>query len=210
MVDGNVERVMSRVFRTETPFPDAKKETSELVEGQLDQSRPGEFAQAMMDLGATICTPKNPACAICPINNSCLSFGTVDIERFPIKRPKKKKPTRRGAAFVISNPNSEVWLCKRPMEGLLAGMTQVPTSDWNSNQDGATGKEAAPFGGEWQQVGVARHTFTHFHLELEVWAARVDAKPTISGWWCPETSLDEEALPNVMRKVLTVALGNKV
>ena len=206
VVDGNVERVVARVFRITTPFPNAKKNAAELVAAQLDQTRPGEFAQAMMDLGATLCTPKGPRCNACPISHICMSSEAGDVEQFPVKRPKKKKPTRRGAAFVIVDQGNNVWLCKRPMSGLLAGMTQVPTTDWNSNRNGATGKAAAPVGGEWQSVGTIRHTFTHFHLELEVWKLRIDHTPRIGGWWCNIGSIDNEALPSVMQKAVKFAL----
>ncbi|MEM7215148.1 MAG: NUDIX domain-containing protein, partial [Pseudomonadota bacterium] len=123
-------------------------------------------------------------------------------ENYPIKIPKAKKPTRKGAAFVITNSKDQVFLCKRGEHGLLAGMTQVPTTDWNSRNDGATGIATAPADASWQNRGTVRHTFTHFHLELEVWsAAGIESMP-INGWWCEQAGLDGEALPTVMRKVL--------
>ena len=210
VIDGNIERVMTRMFRLETPVPKVKKPIAELLVEHLDHDRPGEFAQAMMDLGATICSPKSPKCSICPVSRWCGSFGKNDVERFPVKKPKKKKPVRKGAAFVIFNRANNIWLCKRPMKGLLAGMTQVPTTDWNSTQDGETGFEAAPTKTDWHFAGTAKHTFTHFHLELEVWTGAIDDTPPIDGWWCDQQSLKDQALPNVMNKVIDRALANKV
>lgn len=205
VMDGNVERVMSRRYRIETPLPKAKPEIKELLGSVLDPAKPGEFAQAMMDLGATICTPKRPACALCPINEDCSSFKTGDAERFPIKLPKPEKPTRKGAAFVIENANGEIFLCKRSDTGLLAGMTQVPTTDWNAKTDGATGENAVPFAANWKHKGSVRHTFTHFHLELEVWhTKRIKALP-FDGWWRDRSKLTDEALPKVMHKVIAIS-----
>ena len=161
VLDGNVERVMARHYRIETPIPQAKPEIKTLLESVLDQKKPGEFAQAMMDLGATICTPKRPACVLCPINADCDGYSKGEAERFPIKVPKPEKPTRKGAAFIIRNDKGQVFLCKRGDKGLLAGMTQVPTTNWNAREDGATGSHAAPLKAVWKQIGLAKHTFTH-------------------------------------------------
>ncbi len=206
VVDGNVERVVSRHNRIEDEFPKAKGLVKDILSRALDAQKPGEFAQAMMDLGATICTPKNPDCARCPINDDCRAFENGDQARFPRKQPKKAKPLRRGAAFVIRNSENQVFLCKRSESGLLAGMTQVPTTDWSASTDGETGENSLPFAANWRQRGIARHTFTHFHLELEVWEAnQVEQHPT-EGWWSNPADLKSEALPTVMRKVLTQAL----
>ncbi len=206
VLDGNVERVMSRHKRIETFFPDAKAETKILLGDILDRERPGEFAQATMDLGATICTPKRPACSLCPINADCQGFKNGDAENYPYKKPKAHKPTLKGAAFVITNSNDEVFLCKRSDQGLLAGMTQVPTTDWNSRHDGSADTTQAPIEGNWKNTGVAKHTFTHFHLELTVWRIdNIDVVPH-QGWWCKIEKLNDEALPKVMHKVLQKAL----
>lgn len=208
VLDGNVERVMSRHRRIETYFPKAKSETKTMLGEILDQNRPGEFAQATMDLGATICTPKNPACSLCPVNEDCLGFKNGNAELFPYKKPKAVKPTRKGAAFVILNNNNEIFLCKRPEIGLLAGMTQVPTNEWNSNQDGTIDTTDAPFEADWEKAGIAKHTFTHFHLELMVWRTKVTTIEAMSGWWCKTAKLEDEALPNLMRKAIDVGLGS--
>ena len=206
VLDGNVERVMSRHRRIEAYFPEAKAETKLMLGEILDLNRPGEFAQATMDLGATICTPKRPACALCPVNEDCLGLQNGDAELFPYKKPKARKPTRKGAAFVIQNQNGDVFLCKRPQEGLLAGMTQVPTTDWNSRQDGSVDTSEAPIGAVWQKMGVAKHTFTHFHLYLTVWKTCSSRTPNLSGWWCDRNMLKDEAIPTIMRNVIKIAL----
>ncbi len=206
VLDGNVERVMARHERIETTFPAAKSETKVILAEILDTERPGEFAQATMDLGATICTPKRPACSLCPINDDCLGFKYGDAELFPYKKPKAVKPTRKGAAFVILNENDEIFLCKRPEAGLLAGMTQVPTNDWNSNQDGSTDTTDAPFQTDWENAGIAKHTFTHFHLELNVWKISGINELSIEGWWSGVEQVSQEAIPTVMQKVIQKAL----
>ena len=205
VLDGNVERVMSRHRRIETYFPDAKAETKAMLGNILDKKRPGEFAQATMDLGATICTPKRPACSLCPVNEDCKGFKNGDAELFPYKKPKKEKPTRKGAAFVMKNTKGAVFLCKRENKGLLASMTQVPTTDWNSRQDGSFDITQAPIKADWRNAGIAKHTFTHFHLELTVWATDGISYLPNDGWWCPVEQLSEEALPTVMKKVLEKA-----
>lgn len=206
VLDGNVERVMARHKRIETSFPEAKQETKAMLAEILDVERPGEFAQATMDLGATICTPKRPACSICPVNHDCLGFKNGDAELFPYKKPKAVKPTRKGAAFVILNENEEIFLCKRPETGLLAGMTQVPTNDWNSNQDGSIDTTDAPFEANWENAGIAKHTFTHFHLELNVWKVSDINELSLEGWWSSTEQVSQEALPTVMHKVIQKAL----
>ncbi len=206
VVDGNVERVMSRHQGIKTFFPEAKAETKAMLAKILDRDRPGEFAQATMDLGATICTPKKPTCSLCPINEDCLGFKNDNAELFPYKKPKALKPTRKGAAFVIQNDNNEIFLCKRPEAGLLAGMTQVPTNAWNSNQDANEDTTDAPFVADWTHAGVAKHTFTHFHLELTVWKTHQIMTPKIAGWWCNINNIAEEAIPKIMLKVIKTAL----
>jgi len=206
VVDGNVERVISRHRKIETRFPEAKAETKSLVTGMLDHAKPGEFAQATMDLGATICSPKRPACSLCPVNADCKGFENGNAELFPFKQQKAEKPTRRGAAYVMFNSDGDVFLCKRQNTGLLAGMTQVPTNAWNSRQDGSTGAEEAPSSAQWKKCGIAKHTFTHFHLELTVWSARDVEKVNLKGWWCPVDAVYGEAMPKIMLKVVETAL----
>ena len=208
VVDGNVERVIARHRRIEAFFPEAKQLTKNLLNEVLDRETPGEFAQAIMDLGATICTPKRPSCSLCPVNDDCIALTNGDVESFPLKRPKPIKPTRKGAAFVMRNKRGEIFLMKREEHGLLGQMTQVPTTNWTSRRDGQTESSAGPVMADWKKQGIAKHTFTHFHLQLTVWLAEdVDTVP-VDGWWCSEQDLLDEALPTAMKKVLALALNS--
>lgn len=207
VVDGNVERVVTRLDAIDTALPRAKPEVRAVVAGMLDADRPGDFAQAMMDLGATICTPKRPACLHCPLRQDCRALATGDPERFPVKAPRKDKPKRVGAAFVLVRPDGAVLLEKRGGTGLLAGMTQVPTTGWTARVDGETGREAAPFQTfDWVRCGTVAHVFTHFSLDLTVWRASGDLAPRAGQWWSPPDKLAGEALPTVMKKAIGCAL----
>lgn len=206
VVDGNIERVFSRIFEIETPLPLAKAEIRAAVGEATPIDRPGDFAQALMDLGATICTPKRPACVLCPLSGLCLAHATGRQEVFPVKPAKKDKPVRRGAAFVAERQDGAVLLVKRPDKGLLGGMSGLPTTNWTVRGDGATGREAAPFEGDWQAKGVISHVFTHFELRLEVFHAVVTRKPQSSEWWSVRRDLPGEALPTVMKKAIAAAL----
>jgi A/G-specific adenine glycosylase len=207
VIDGNVERVMSRLFAIDRPVAETKGEIRRLVETLVPAARPGDFAQAMMDLGATICSPKRPACMMCPIRDDCAALRTGDPERFPVKSIKADKPTRRGAAFVAVGPHGAVLLRKRPEAGLLGGMTEVPGSAWTARIDGATTPDAAPFRADWRFSGQIIHVFTHFALELDVYAAKVEERPAPPGaWWSAPADLPFEALPTVMKKAIEAAL----
>ncbi|MGN6548820.1 MAG: A/G-specific adenine glycosylase [Pararhizobium sp.] len=207
VVDGNVERVVSRLGAIGTPLPGAKPLIRAAVAAMTPADHPGDFAQAMMDLGATICTPKRPACALCPLNTHCRALELGEPEDFPRKTAKAEKPERRGAAFVAIDPEGAVYLMRRAGTGLLAGMTEVPTNGWTARQDGATEADAAPFPADWRRAGTVRHVFTHFSLDLEVYAATLAARPhTDAGWWVPAAALSGEALPTVMKKAIAAAL----
>ncbi|WP_299811152.1 A/G-specific adenine glycosylase [uncultured Roseibium sp.] len=211
VVDGNVERVLSRYFRIETPLPDAKPEIKARMAELTPQARPGDFAQAVMDLGATLCTPRRPACALCPWMTGCQAHASGVAETLPRKAPKKQKPTRYGAAFVAVDKNTgAVLLRRRPPSGLLGGMTEVPGTVWSEvfdREDAATG---APFPAAWtRRTAEVKHTFTHFHLRLDVFRADLEESgaPVLKdAWWSEPETLDGEALPTVMRKVLALAL----
>ena len=224
-VDGNIERVVSRLFAVEQPLPQAKPVIQELATTLLgeisageetsragdDKCRAGDSAQALMDLGASICTPKKPACSLCPLNDGCAARGRGDQETFPRKAPKKTGKLRRGAAFVVTR-GDELLVRSRPEKGLLGGMTEVPGSDWRVGQDDDEALKQAPgiSGVTWRRkVGVVTHVFTHFPLELVVYVAQAPARARISKdmRWVPIATLDGEALPNVMRKVIAHALG---
>lgn len=210
-VDGNIERVVSRQFAVEEELPQAKPRIQELAATLLADSRAGDSAQALMDLGASICTPKKPACSLCPLNEDCTARHQGTQETFPRKAPKKSGTLRRGAAFVVTR-GGELLVRSRPEKGLLGGMTEVPGSDWLAGQDDATAKRQAPeLKGlsRWQrQVGVVTHVFTHFPLELVVYVAKAEARTRAPEGmrWVPTATLAGEALPNVMRKVIAHAL----
>src|SRR5580700_1839502 len=178
-VDGNIERVVSRLFAVEEPLPQAKPLIQQLATTLLgtsragdEESRAGDSAQALMDLGASICTPKKPACALCPLNDGCAARKRGDQESFPRKAPKKTGALRRGAAFVVTR-GDELLVRTRPEKGLLGGMTEVPMSDWLAAQDDEDALKQAPrLSGvtRWhRKVGVVTHVFTHFPLELVVY-----------------------------------------
>ena len=210
VVDGNVERVFSRLHAVETPLPKAKEEIKALVVQALPAARPGDFAQACMDLGATICTPKRPSCLHCPVRSFCAAQKDHDPETFPVKPAKKQKPLRLGAAYVVTSKAGAVLLEKRVSKGLLANMAQVPTTDWNARKDGATDLSGAPTTKtKWRECGEINHVFTHFSLRLTVWkTATADGaiEPGTTQWWSGADKLQDEALPTVMKKVIACAL----
>ncbi|WP_018239059.1 A/G-specific adenine glycosylase [Ensifer sp. BR816] len=207
VLDGNVERVISRLYAIETPLPAAKPEMRRLVSELTPSDRPGDFAQAMMDLGATICTPKRPACSLCPFRSGCRALTVADPETFPRKAAKKERPLRLGAAFVAIDNSNAVYLRKRAETGLLGGMTEVPGTDWTARRDGETSIEAQPFAAGWESCGTVTHVFTHFELRLSVYRAKVaNAVAGGEGWWEPIASLKAQALPTVMKKAITQAI----
>lgn len=207
VMDGNVERVMSRLYEIRTPLPDSKPEIRSFLEDLVPVERPGDFAQAMMDLGATICTPKRPRCMLCPLRDDCRAILSGDPELLPVKGAKAEKPLRRGAAYVAIRDDGAILLRTRPEKGLLGGMSEVPTTGWTARIDGDTGADSAPFPAEWLRAGSISHVFTHFSLELDVYRAEVGPLPTPDGWWwSPVSAVNDEALPTVMKKVIESAI----
>ncbi|MCC8951024.1 A/G-specific adenine glycosylase [Bradyrhizobium sp. Arg62] len=210
-VDGNIERVVSRLYAIEEALPQAKPLIKEMAATLLGPSRAGDSAQALMDLGATICTPKKPACALCPLNDDCAARTRGDQETFPRKAPKKSGILRRGAAFVVTR-GGELLVRSRPEKGLLGGMTEVPGSQWLAGQEEAAALAQAPdLKGvtRWhRKAGVVTHVFTHFPLELVVYTASVPPRSRAPDGmrWVPVATLDSEAFPNVMRKVIAHGL----
>ena len=211
-VDGNIERVVSRLYAVEEPLPQAKPRIEELAATLLGESRAGDSAQALMDLGSSICTPKKPACALCPLNDDCAARLRGDQEAFPRKAPKKTGTLRRGAAFIVTR-GDELLVRTRPEKGLLGGMTEVPGSEWLAGQDDkAALKQAPALKGvtRWhRKAGVVTHVFTHFPLELVVYTAKLAARTRAPEGmrWVPIATLADEALPNVMRKAIAHGLG---
>jgi A/G-specific adenine glycosylase len=211
-VDGNIERVVSRLFAVEEPMPQAKPLIQKLAATLLGPSRAGDSAQALMDLGSSICTPKKPACVLCPLNDDCAALSRGDQEIFPRKAPKKSGTLRRGAAFIVTR-GDELLVRTRAEKGLLGGMTEVPGSDWLAGQDDkAALKQAPALKGieKWhRKTGVVTHVFTHFPLELVIYTAKVSARTRAPEGmrWVPIATLAGEALPNVMRKAIAHGLG---
>jgi len=204
VVDGNVERVITRVFALETPLPAAKPAIRALLDPLTPQNRPGDFAQAMMDLGATICTPKTPACALCPLTDFCQARKTGRMSDFPVKAMKKPRPIRYGTAFLAYDDKGRLLLRTRPPKGLLANMAEIPTSDWLVAE--STGA-SPPFPATWQRLnGEVRHVFTHFELRLGVMRAlnvpATTAPPSCR--WVARDALAQEPLPTLMKKVIAV------
>ena len=205
VVDGNVERVMARFFAVTDPLPKSKTHLKECAASLVDADRPGDYAQGLMDLGATICAPRNPSCMLCPVAKNCAGRKQGIAADLPKKMKKKKIPTRRAAVFWLQRSNGDVLLRRRPERGLLGGMMEVPSSAW-IEQSSLTEDvlEEAPHDTVWtEHDGVVKHTFSHFHLELTLYAACLRGKGSkLDGEWVPLAILDDHALPTVMRKVV--------
>ncbi|MEL6585931.1 MAG: A/G-specific adenine glycosylase [Pseudomonadota bacterium] len=190
VVDGNVERVMARLCAIQTPLPKAKPEIWDAADGQTPQDRPGDYAQAVMDLGATICTPRNPSCLMCPVRSACEGHATGVAAELPRKVKKAPKPTRMGEVYLVRNGHD--WLLeRRPAKGLLGGMLAFPTTEWGSET-----APAPPVSARWTDLGEVRHTFTHFHLTLRVLLADTSANPSRGAYG----ALNPQDLPTVFRK----------
>lgn len=207
-IDGNIERVVARLFAIETELPAAKTEIRARAEVLLPAKRFGDFTQGLMDLGATICSPKKPACGICPWMDACAARGRDDVESFPRKAPKVEGKLRRGASFVVTRADGFVLVRTRPSKGLLGGMTEVPSTSWTHDFDEDDALSHAPLKAKWRKLpGVVEHGFTHFPLQQSVYVANVPAKTKAPAGmrWVPVVQLHGEALPNVFRKVVVHA-----
>ena len=212
-VDGNVERVVTRLFAIEEPLPDAKPAIRALAARLVPDRHTGDFAQAMMDLGATICTPKAPACVLCPFITACAAAARGDAESFPRRAKKREGQLRRGAAYVAIRADGHVLVRRRAARGLLGGMTEVPTTEWHPAFDTTVALAEAPRLGvaeevAWRRIaGVVNHVFTHFPLELAIFTAHVPhgADPPEGMWWLASDKIADAALPSLMRKVLAHA-----
>lgn len=202
VVDGNVERVIARLFAIKTPLPKAKGALVALAKTQTPARRCGDYAQAVMDLGALICTPRRPACPLCPLRADCKGFAAGIADELPLRTPKAPKPTRRGIVYVAQRSDGALLLERRPKTGLLGGMLGWPGGAW-----GKVPIAAPPFTANWQELHEqVRHTFTHFHLRLEI--RRVDNVPDIAprvGAFVPLAQFRAADLPTVMRKVYDLA-----
>jgi A/G-specific adenine glycosylase len=204
VIDANVERVVARLFAIDTPLPAGRKAIREAADRITPDARAGDFAQAMMDLGSGICTPRAPRCLLCPLSAECR--GRDAPERYPVKPPKKAKPQRIGNAYWIERDGA-VWLVRRADKGMLGGMRALPDDGWNARTDG-TGEP--PLAGDWRAGGQVDHTFTHFHLtlSLRLYSDAVHARTAMNdGEWWPIARLDEAGLPTLFAKAARLALA---
>ena len=205
VVDGNVERVIVRLHGIETPIRDSKPEIRRLADARTPDTRCGDYAQAMMDLGATICTPRRPACVLCPLSTDCVARKTGRQDALPVKTIKPERPVRHGSVFFVRR-GADVLVRTRPEKGLLGGMTEFPGSAWSPEGDPAG--LAWPLEARYVTAGApVEHGFTHFSLYLTVHVAEVSArtKPPGDCRWAREDGLADEALPSLMRKVAAAA-----
>lgn len=206
VIDGNIERVVTRLAAIDTVLPKAKPEIGAVLEGMVPADRPGDFAQALMDLGATICTPKSPSCLLCPLSEACLARARGQPTAFPVKPAKKGRKQLQGLAFVVLDPQARILVRTRAGKGLLAGMAEVPNVDWSAEP---MGLQAAPFPAEWQRLKQpVIHIFTHIELRMEIAVARLPATaPAPEGMrWVSLERLGDEPLPTLFRKVIEAGL----
>ena len=198
VVDGNVERVIARLRAVETPLPDAKPHLRALAAELVTSDRPGDWAQALMDLGATVCTPRSPKCGVCPWQDECAAFASGAPETYPRRAAKAERPRRYGVAFRIER-EGELWLVRRPDKGLLGGMAALPATEWREKKwSRAEVLKHAPVSAGWKKIGAIEHVFTHFALTLDVYSA--ETAPPNDGWWG-----NVSVLPTVFKKA---ALAN--
>ena len=203
VVDANVERVVARLFAIDTPLPGARKQIREAADTITPENRAGDFAQAMMDLGATICTTREPKCLLCPLSERCEARAQGDPARLPVKPAKKARPVRQGRAYWIERDGA-VWLVTRTGKGMLGGMRALPDDGWHARGDG---DGMPPLEGGWETAGTVRHTFTHFTIELAVERYRGAAAPEGQGEWWPRGRLGEAGLPTLFRKAAERAMA---
>jgi A/G-specific adenine glycosylase len=208
-VDGNVERVVARLFAVAEPLPAAKPALRRLAARLTPQRRAGDFAQAMMDLGATVCLPGRPKCMLCPLAEDCQARAAGIAQELPARSPKPARPLRRGVVFWLVRRDGAVLLRRRPETGLLGGMMEFPSTDWCATawREGEA-RAAAPLPADWSVLpGLVRHGFTHFELEITVVAGTV-LRETGDGVWAALDRLGDYALPNLMKKIVEHAIRN--
>tara|TARA_A100000171_G_C2133937_1_gene148654 strand:+ start:1947 stop:3014 length:1068 start_codon:yes stop_codon:yes gene_type:complete len=211
-VDGNIARVFSRLMCLETPLPELLTEVRQKAQCLVDQSgHHGDLAQALMDLGARICTPKNPACGVCPVQDKCRAFAAGKPDFFPRKKSRLVKPTKYTVAFYVEDESGAIWLQKRPGSGLLASMMEVPSSPWSLDLSKEMSLNEFPqisLLNPWEKCpGNVKHTFTHFHLIVTILKARASKLASIpSGGWYAPADIPNLALPTLMKKIMSHAL----
>ena len=199
VVDGNVERVVSRIHAVEQPLPAARVELYRLASTLSPAERPGDYAQAMMDLGATVCTPRSPQCGVCPVSRHCRAFQIGRSDQYPRKAAKKAKPQRQGRAYWLERDGA-VLLVRRPAKGLLGGMLALPTGAWGEKLE----EDGAPMDAEWREAGAVAHVFTHFALTLRI--SRADTQERVDGLWWPIDRIGEAGLPTLFAKAAAQAI----
>ncbi len=206
-VDGNVERVIARIFAVDAALPGAKPRIRELTQSLVPESRAGDFAQAMMDLGATLCTPRRPRCVLCPWRSACAAAATGTQEQFPVTAEKPERPQRYGVVFWLQRPDGAVLLRRRPESGLLGGMIELPTTPWREAiWERLDALQHAPARTEWVALpGVVQHGFTHFRLDLAILAGTTAAPP--EGIWARPSEFKNYAFPTLTKKLTKYALS---
>ena len=213
VVDGNVERVMARLRAVETSLPAAKPKLYALAAALTPDTRPGDYAQALMDLGATVCTPRNPGCLSCPWRDACEGRARGLADSLPRRAPKRPRPLRHGVSFWLTRGDGAVLLRRRPDDGLLGGMIELPTTPWREEPwDLAEATAYAPAACRWQALPEpVRHGFTHFEIELTVAVAGIEnaGGGEDSDIWCPPARFSEHALPTLTRKLVRYAAGHR-
>lgn len=202
VVDANVERVVSRLFAIDEPLPGARPAIRAATETITPDTRAGDFAQAMMDLGSMVCTARSPRCMLCPLREDCAAYAMGTPDAFPVKAAKKAKPQRFGTLFWAER-DGRVLLVRRPDKGLLGGMRALPTGPWT---DSDPGTEGAPFAADWRSIGLVRHGFTHFDLACTVMVADA-VGDTAQGEWWPVADIAAAGLPTLFARAISVVEG---
>ena len=204
VVDANVERVVSRLFAFASPLPQARPALRTLVDSITPDERAGDFAQAMMDLGSSICSVRAPQCLLCPLSPDCAAREDGMAEAYPVKAAKKPKPQRRGTAYWIER-DGQVWLVRRPDKGLLGGMRALPSGPWTDEDPGLAD---APADADWRDAGSVAHVFTHFALDLRVMTTTSSADRTDGEWW-PIARIEEAGLPTLFARAAARAIAGR-
>jgi A/G-specific adenine glycosylase len=207
-IDGNAERVLARLYAISAPLPAARSEIRAMAAAMVPVERPGDFVQAMMDLGAIICSPKHPSCNICPLRKLCRGHASGCPQNLPRKAPRRERPLRKGAAFFVRRRDGAVLVRTRPPKGLLGGMTEIPGTGWDIHFDAAVAARQAPVEASYRKLDrQVAHAFSHFALRLDIYVAEVASwRRAPTGYrFVPERRLDQEAFPRVMRKVIEAA-----
>ena len=212
-IDGNAERVLARLYSIATPLPAARSEIRAKAAAMVPVARPGDFAQAMMDLGAMICSPKHPSCGICPLLKFCRGHASGCPESLPHKAPRRQRPLRQGAVFFVRRGDGAILVRTRPPKGLLGGMTELPGTGWEIHFDAALAAKQAPVEASYRKLDKSvSHAFTHFALRLEIYVAEVaNSRRSPTGYrFVPDRGLDQEAFPSVMRKIIEAVRDDPV